>query len=78
MPILPIGCAVDRAWYLNRWDSFMVPKPFARIVIAVGPPYPIPADAPLDGLETHRVAVQEAVMSLMADSATALNAPKEA
>jgi len=78
VPVIPIGCAADRAWYLNRWDNFMVPKPFARIVLAIGTPYPIPADAPLDGLESHRVAVQEAVMSLMADSENALHGPEEA
>ena len=78
VPVIPIGCAADRAWYLNRWDNFMVPKPFARIVLAIGAPYPIPSDAPLDGLESHRVAVQEAVMSLMADSENALQGPEEA
>lgn len=77
VPVIPIGCAADRAWYLNRWDDFMVPKPFARIVLAIGEPYPIPSDAPLDGLESHRVAVQEAVMSLMADSENALHSPEE-
>jgi len=78
VPIIPIGCAADRAWYLNRWDDFMIPKPFARIVLAIGAPYPIPPDAPLDGLETHRIAVQEAVMSVMADSEDALHSPEEA
>ena len=77
-PLIPCGCAADRAWYLNRWDDFMIPKPFARIVLAIGAPYAIPSDAPLDKLESHRIAVQEAVMSLMADSEAALNGPKEA
>jgi lysophospholipid acyltransferase (LPLAT)-like uncharacterized protein len=78
VPIIPIGCAADRAWYLNRWDNFMVPKPFARIVLAIGAPYPIPSDAPLDELESHRIAVQEAVMSVMSDSEDALHGPEEA
>jgi lysophospholipid acyltransferase (LPLAT)-like uncharacterized protein len=78
VPIIPIGCAADRAWYLNRWDDFMVPKPFARVVLAIGDPYAIPADAPLDGLETHRIAVQQAVMSLMAESEAALEGSSEA
>ena len=72
VPIIPIACAADRAWHLDRWDNFMVPKPFARIVLAIGDPYPIPADAPLDGLEPHRINVQEAVMSLMAESEAVL------
>lgn len=68
IPIIPVACAADRAWHLNRWDNFMIPKPFARIALAVGEPYEIPKDAPLDGLEPHRVNVQAAVMSLMAKS----------
>lgn len=72
VPIIPVACAADRAWYLNRWDNFMIPKPFARITAAVGAPYPIPATTPLDELEPHRAAVQAAVMSLMADCESAL------
>ncbi|MBT8092573.1 MAG: lysophospholipid acyltransferase family protein [Gammaproteobacteria bacterium] len=72
VPIIPIACAAERAWYLDRWDDFMIPKPFSRVVLAIGRPYPIPADAPLDGLEPHRLAVQEAVMSLMRESSDAL------
>lgn len=68
VPLIPIGCAADRAWHLDRWDDFMVPKPFSRVVLAIGAPYDIPRDAPLDNLEPHRVAVQEAVMSLMRES----------
>jgi hypothetical protein len=60
-----MACAADRAWYLNRWDKFMIPKPFARVSVAIGEPYSVPADVPLDALEPHRMNVQEAVMSLM-------------
>jgi hypothetical protein len=75
VPILPVGCAADRAWYLNRrWDDFMVPKPFARIVIAIGEPIPVPREIALDGLEPVRANVQAAVMSLMEESEQALQA----
>jgi len=67
-PVLPIACAADRAWYMDRWDNFMIPKPFSRIVLAVGEPYTIPPDVPLDAIEPHRLNVQEAVMSLMRES----------
>ena len=72
VPIVPIGCAADRAWYLRRWDDFMIPKPFARIAIAIGEPVPVPREVALDALEPVRVNVQEAVMSLMRDSEQAL------
>jgi hypothetical protein len=77
VPIIPIGCAADRAWYFNRWDRFMVPKPFARIVIAIGEPYAIPADTPLDQLELHRINAQEAIMSLMKKAKSTLKLPLE-
>jgi lysophospholipid acyltransferase (LPLAT)-like uncharacterized protein len=75
VPIVPIGCAADRAWYLEkRWDRFMIPKPFARIVIAIGEPVPVPRSIPVDELEPVRLNVQEAVMSLMEESEDMLRA----
>lgn len=35
-PMLPIACAAKNAWYLGSWDQFMIPKPFTRVVVAVG------------------------------------------
>jgi len=37
-PMLPIACAAKKAWHLGSWDKFILPKPFTRVVIAVGPP----------------------------------------
>ncbi len=78
VPIVPIACAAERAWYLDRWDDFMIPKPFSRIVLAIGKPYTIPAKTPLDSLEPHREAVQQAVMSVMQESETILRSSEEA
>jgi lysophospholipid acyltransferase (LPLAT)-like uncharacterized protein len=36
-PILPMAYAATRAWRI-KWDKFVLPVPFSRIVIAVGPP----------------------------------------
>lgn len=77
VPIIPIGVAADKAWYLRRWDNFMIPKPFARICVAIGEPYHIPKSTRLDDLEPHRMAVQEAVMSLMADCQTILTSSEK-
>ena len=35
-PIVPIAAHADRAWHLESWDSFMIPKPFARVTVAYG------------------------------------------
>ncbi len=35
-PIIPMAYAASRAWGI-QWDRFVIPKPFARIAIVVGP-----------------------------------------
>jgi lysophospholipid acyltransferase (LPLAT)-like uncharacterized protein len=40
-PILPLAFAASRA-SLIKWDKFVIPWPFARIVIAMGPPCYVP------------------------------------
>ncbi|MEZ6017115.1 MAG: lysophospholipid acyltransferase family protein [Planctomycetota bacterium] len=45
LPILPVGIAVDRAWYAKSWDRFTIPKPFARVCVAYGEPLRIAPDA---------------------------------
>jgi lysophospholipid acyltransferase (LPLAT)-like uncharacterized protein len=36
-PIIPMSYFASRAWQVG-WDGFVIPKPFARVVIAVGEP----------------------------------------
>ncbi len=39
--IIPLHAHADRAWRLNSWDRFMIPKPFARVRIAYGEPFTV-------------------------------------
>ena len=41
-PMLPIAFAADRVFKFRTWDRFILPLPFARIVIAVGEPIKTP------------------------------------
>ena len=50
-PILPMAYAASRAWRI-QWDRFVIPKPFARVAIAIGPPRQIPKG--LDGAALER------------------------
>jgi hypothetical protein len=68
VPLVPMACAADRAWYLKRWDAFMIPKPFARIVLAVGEPLDVPPDTPLERIDDYRLRMQNAVNRLMEQS----------
>jgi lysophospholipid acyltransferase (LPLAT)-like uncharacterized protein len=69
----PHSCAAASKRELNRWDDFMIPWPFSRVVYAIGEPYIIPDGVALSDLEPHRLNVQAAVMSLMKQSEDAVN-----
>ncbi len=71
-PLVPIACAADRAWYLNTWDRFMIPKPFARVVIAIGEPIDVPRRASPEELESIRRRMQDAIQALISDSKAAV------
>lgn len=38
IPIVPVVGGADRAWRLNSWDRFVVPRPGARVLLACGEP----------------------------------------
>lgn len=50
-PILPIAAAADRSWQLRSWDSFIIPKPFARVVISYSKPISVMASSAGEAVE---------------------------
>jgi hypothetical protein len=53
-PILPFHIEASRCWTLRSWDRTQVPKPFSRMVLVVGEPIAVPADADGPALEASR------------------------
>jgi hypothetical protein len=53
--VLPMAAHANRAWRLNSWDRFMIPKPFARVTVAYGEPVRLPGDARAAAAETPRL-----------------------
>ena len=51
VPITTMFVTADRAWSLNSWDGFMIPKPFARIVLHFGQPTFTREGTPADAAE---------------------------
>jgi lysophospholipid acyltransferase (LPLAT)-like uncharacterized protein len=68
VPMVPLAFAANRAWRLRRWDNFLIPKPFARIVIAFGEPVSIPKGTAARELEPWRLEMENAVNSLTEQS----------
>ena len=67
-PIVPIVCAASSARTMNTWDHFMIPKPFARVVVAIGEPIDVPRDLPMSEIESVRTRVQSAMESLASEA----------
>ncbi len=59
VPLIPLTWGADRCWILNSWDRFLVPKPFARIVICYPEPIWISPSADEKELEDYRLLLEE-------------------
>ena len=60
----PIGAfhlEPERAWTMQSWDRFLVPKPFTRIVVSWAQWTNVPADLPLHQFETKREELNAAI-----------------
>ncbi len=55
MPIIPITNSAENRWTLSTWDRFVIPKPFSRAVIMLGPPIFVSAESTSQELEEVRV-----------------------
>jgi lysophospholipid acyltransferase (LPLAT)-like uncharacterized protein len=57
-PVIPVGVWVRKAWKLNSWDGFLIPRPFGRIEVAYGEPSFVPRDISEEEMEVqaHRLA----------------------
>ncbi|MCD6562250.1 MAG: lysophospholipid acyltransferase family protein [Deltaproteobacteria bacterium] len=59
IPINPIVWGADRCWVLNSWDRYLIPKPFARVVICYPKPVSVPSTARGEELEACRRLLEE-------------------
>jgi len=64
VPITPVSCSVSHCIRLKSWDRFIIPWPFARIVISVGRPIAVPREADGARLESKRIELEQALRKL--------------
>jgi lysophospholipid acyltransferase (LPLAT)-like uncharacterized protein len=58
-PILVFHIGVDRGkTFTNTWDHFLLPEPFARVVILFAPPIYVPMDATAEVVEAKHAEMQ--------------------
>ena len=59
VPLVPVLWGADRCWIFNSWDRYLVPKPFARVVIYYAEPIRVPRSAEGEALEEYRRLFEE-------------------
>lgn len=60
-PILPFHIEARRAWTLKSWDRHQIPKPGTDVVVTMGPPIDVPAQAGADAIEHGRLELEAAL-----------------
>ena len=58
-PILPFHIEASSGWRARSWDETLVPRPFSRVAVAIGPPLPVSGDAGDGELETVRRTLEQ-------------------
>ena len=53
-PIIPFHAEAARHWTMRSWDRTQIPKPFSRVVVAIGEPLSVLPDADAAAMESAR------------------------
>lgn len=77
LPILPSAMAFSRAWRLNSWDRFVIPKPFSRVVIVFASPIEVPRDLTEDMLLEYRETLRQSLLDAEVEAEKALDEEKK-
>jgi lysophospholipid acyltransferase (LPLAT)-like uncharacterized protein len=70
-PMIPLSYAASSAWKI-KWDRFVIPRPLARIVIAVGEPVYVPKGLDAAGLERLQQNMENRLRVLFEEASSAL------
>jgi lysophospholipid acyltransferase (LPLAT)-like uncharacterized protein len=69
-PIVPMAYAASRAWKI-KWDRFVIPKPFSRVIIAIGEPVYVAKGLDAPNLERLQHEMEERLRLLFEEAQAA-------
>lgn len=73
VPIVPLAFAAKPAKIFRTWDKFVLPSPFARIVIAVGEPITISRELSVEQINSMQVEISAKMLQTYKLAQDALN-----
>ena len=64
-PVVPVNMEYSSCWRVKSWDRFIIPKPFSKVRVIIGPPQQIGPTSTDDEFERERARLQNVMMSLV-------------
>ena len=59
--VLPLIVSAKKAWIIESWDKFLVPKPFSEVTIEWGQPFVVPRDIDPARFEELRKEIEQSL-----------------
>ena len=63
-PMLPMAMAARRGFHFRSWDKFLLPYPYTRVALAIGPAVTVPKNATTADKEDWQVRMREDLLRL--------------
>ena len=63
--VFPLNLEYSSCWRVKSWDRFILPRPFSKVRVILGPPHQVAATSSEQEFEMERLRLQNAMMALV-------------
>jgi lysophospholipid acyltransferase (LPLAT)-like uncharacterized protein len=63
--VFPLNLEYSSCWRVKSWDRFILPRPFSKARVILGPPHQVAATSSEQEFEMERLRLQNAMMALV-------------
>jgi lysophospholipid acyltransferase (LPLAT)-like uncharacterized protein len=63
--VFPLNLEYSSCWRVKSWDRFILPRPFSKVRVILGPPHRVAATSSEQEFEMERLRLQNAMMALV-------------
>lgn len=64
-PVVPVNFEYSSCWQLKSWDRFILPRPFSKVRVILGPPHRVRSTSTPEEFEAERLRLQKAMMAIV-------------
>ena len=63
--VFPLHLEYSSCWRVKSWDRFILPRPFCKVRVILGPPHQVAVTNTAEEFEAERLRLQNAMMTLV-------------